>query len=107
MGGISSIGNGEKTVIGNPLCTGEHWINYLRPIGRREDSAMVSIYHGHWSPVGSGTVAYVHIAGSNGSVAACIDAPAFEEFIQVEMYQNSDVFSDLSIVPADFPQEAI
>ena len=100
MSGISSIGNGEKTVIGDPLCTGEHWINYLRPIGSREDSAMVSIYHGCWSPVGSGKVSYVSIAGSNGFVAACTDAPAFEEFIRVEMYQNSDVFSDLSVVPA-------
>ena len=107
MSGISSIGNGEQTGIGNLLFAGEYWINYLRPIGSREDSAMVSIYHGCWSPVGSGKVSYVRIAGSNGFVAACTDAPAFEEFIRVEMYQNSDVFGDLSVVPTDFRQETI
>ena len=68
---------------------------------------MVSIYHGHWNPFGSGLVAYVHIAGSNGFVAACINTPAFEEFVHVEMYQNSHVFGGLSVMPADFRQEAI
>ena len=89
---------------GELLFSGEHWLNYLRPAGSERDSAMVSIYHGRYSPAGPGTAAYVLIPGE-GVAAACTDSPAFETFIRATMYRNEGPFAELPTVAAEFRRD--
>ena len=56
---------------GDLLFSGEHWINYLRLPGRGEDSAMVSIYRGRFSPVGPG------MPETGSAISATGTGPAF------------------------------
>jgi hypothetical protein len=55
------------------LWSGQHWVNYIRKPGDEADSARVSLYHTHYSPVGEGTMAFVDIPGADGFSAICTD----------------------------------
>ena len=83
--------------------TGQHWINYIRPAGVTENSAMVSLWHTHYSPAGEGTVAYVLIEGETPCRMICTDNPEAAVFIQSWMRGRGGMYDlDLEVVPASF-----
>jgi len=47
--------------LGTLIWSGEHWLNYLRRPGAAADSALISLYHAHYSSAGEGTLAFVDI----------------------------------------------
>ena len=62
--------------------TGEHWINFLRRPGEEAHSGMVSLYHTHYSAVGTGIVTLVHVDAPQRFTAICTDNRALVPFIQ-------------------------
>ena len=73
--------------LGTLIWSGEHWLNYLRRPGAAADSALISLYHAHYSSAGEGTLAFVDIPDL--FVAACTDNPEFARFIIDTMIRGS------------------
>ena len=73
--------------LGTLIWSGEHWLNYLRPPGAEANSALLSLYHAHYSSAGQGTLAFVDIP--DFFTAACTDNPAFARFIIATMIRGS------------------
>lgn len=83
--------------------TGQHWINYLRPPNAGENSAMVSLWHTHYSSAGEGTVAYVLIENEFPYHRICTDNPDMAAFIRNWMSGRGGMYDmELEMVPAVF-----
>ncbi|MDD9949433.1 MAG: hypothetical protein OXU48_07870 [candidate division Zixibacteria bacterium] len=83
--------------------TGQHWINYIRPPNAGENSAMVSLWHTHYSSAGEGTVAYVLIEHGATYRRICTDNPDLAAFIRTWMNGRGGMYDmELEVVPAAF-----
>ncbi|MCY3555894.1 MAG: hypothetical protein OXH56_11315 [Gemmatimonadetes bacterium] len=88
---------------GRLFWTGQHWINYVRPAGAGENSAMVSLWHTHYCSAGEGTVAYVLIEDGFSYHRICTDNPEMTTFIQTWMSGRGGMYDmELEVVPASF-----
>ena len=95
--------NTQVRTDGDLLWSGEHWIAYLRPQGAGSESGMVSLYHGHVSPAGSGTAAFVQIPGEDGFTALCTDNEAFARFVKETQVTASAPYDvEMPVVEAAF-----
>ena len=83
--------------------TGQHWINYIRLPNAVENTAMVSLWHTHYSSAGEGTVAYVLIEHESPYRRICTDNPEMAAFIQDWMSGRSGMYdTELEVVSAAF-----
>ena len=78
---------GDPLSQGTLIWSGEHWLNYLRRPGADTDSALLSLYHAHYSAGGEGTVAFVDIPGR--FTGACTNSREFARFIIETMIRGS------------------
>ncbi|MXW06183.1 MAG: hypothetical protein F4Z81_14130 [Gemmatimonadetes bacterium] len=83
--------------------TGQHWINYIRLPNAVENTAMVSLWHTHYSSAGEGTVAYVLIEHESPYRRICTDNPEMAAFIQDWMSGRGGMYdTELEVVSAAF-----
>jgi hypothetical protein len=95
----------SKLSQGKLIWCGEHWINYIRPAGDTLNTGMVSLYHGYYSPVGQGTVAYVDIpedserSAPTGFTAVCTDNHEYARFIDAQMIRSNPYLKNSPWLP--------
>ena len=86
--------------------TGQHWINYIRPVNADENSGMVSLWHTHYSSAGEGNVAYVLIEDGSSYQRICTDSPETAAFIQRWMGGRGGMYDmNLEITRATFTRD--
>ncbi len=86
--------------------TGQHWINYIRPVNADANSGMVSLWHTHYSSAGEGNVAYVHIEDGSSYRRICTDNSETSAFIQRWMAGRGGMYDmNLEITRATFTRD--
>lgn len=89
---------------GELLWTGQHWINYLRPVGHPHHSAMVSLWHTHYCDAGEGTVAFIKITGITEYI--CTDNHEIAAYIRNWMKGRGGLYDmDLPVVDGVFSRD--